>query len=44
MVDTRPVAKTTTTLADGRSLFYFDDRARTGSSRRGHPRSGGVFQ
>ena len=27
MVDTRPAAKTTTNLTDGRSLFYFDDKA-----------------
>ena len=27
MVDTRPVPKTTTSLADGRTLSYFDDRA-----------------
>lgn len=27
MVDTRSAAKTTTLLADGRSLFYFDDKA-----------------
>ena len=30
MVDTRPVAKTSTSLADGRALIYFDDRAAGG--------------
>jgi len=30
MVDTRPVAKSSTSLADGRALIYFDDRAAGG--------------